>query len=147
MMLTIKTEYLGTQDVGVRVHSKYLENCNAIATFEYLKGSSLSKDVAPFFIDLYDAEKSITVETIGISESTYSEVTGEQVMSYEYYEREADFHTDLIFGAIENQIREQGIDVPWSEKDSLGLSAQKLQKFRQSDHVLHDLSVDELVIK
>ncbi|MCS6271858.1 hypothetical protein G3489_19475 [Shewanella baltica] len=145
--MEVRALYLGDTSDGVKVHSFFLSKCDAQATFEKFKARSVNKDKAPIFIDLYDDEKSLILETIGIDEETYSQITGEMVMSYEYYQRESDFNQDLVFGAIEQVIREQGIDVPWSEKDSLGLSARKLQKFRQSDHILREISVDELVIK
>ena len=38
-------------------------------------------------------------------------------------------------------------DMPWSEKESLCLAALKLQKFRQSDHAMLEISVDDLKLK
>jgi len=146
-MITIKAEYLGTSDNGVRVHSKYLANCDALSTFEQFKFKAISKEHAPFFLDLFDVDKSEIIETIGIDEKTYSDITGETVMSYEYYQREADFNQDLILGAIELDLREQGFDMPWSEKESFGLAALKLQKFRRSDHAMLEISVDDLKLK
>lgn len=143
-MITIKAEYLGITDIGVRVHSKFLANCDAHITFEVLKRQAVSKGSAPFFIDLYDQENSTIIDTIGVSEATYSQVTGEEVMSIEYYERESDFNQDLVFGSIEQGLREKGVDMPWSEKESLGISALKLQNFRRSDHVMLEINVDNL---
>lgn len=146
-MLTIKAEYLGDRDTGVRIHSRFLSNCDAQVTFDLFKKKSISKDKAPIFVDLYDQSKSEIIETIGISESFYSEVTGETVMSYEYYEREADFNQDLVFGAIEKVAIDSGVDIPWEESESQGLAALKLQKFRQSDQVMVEVAVDELKVK
>lgn len=144
MNVAIKAEYLGESGTGVKVHSKFLTNCDARTTFEELKKQAISKDSAPFFIDLYNQETSTIIDTIGISEATYSQITGEVVMSYEYYQREADFNQDLVFGAIEKSLIDNGIEMPWKESESLGLSAQKLQKFRQSDHVMVEMNVDDL---
>lgn len=143
-MLIIKAEYLGSTNIGVKVHSKFLASCDPKITFESLKKEAISKDNAPFFIDLYDQEESTIIDSIGISESAYGKLTGEVIMSYEYYQREADFNQDLVFGAIEENLRAKGVDMPWSEKESLGLSAQKLKKFRQSDHEIIEMNVDDL---
>ena len=146
-MFTIKAEYLGSTDTGVRIYSKFLANCDARTTFEELKKQAISKDSAPFFIDLYNQEISTSIETIGISEATYSQITGEVVMSYEFYQREADFNQDLVFGAIEKSLIDKGEKMPWKESESLGLSAQKLKKFRQSDHVMVEMNVDDLELQ
>ncbi|MBQ4839796.1 hypothetical protein [Pseudoalteromonas luteoviolacea] len=145
-MLAIKAEYLGASDNGVKVHSKFLANCDALSTFDKFKSKAISKEHAPFFIDLVDVEGIETLETIGVDEKTYSDITGETVMTYEYYQREADFNQDLVFGAIEQGLREKGVDMPWPETESFGLAALKLKKFRQSDHVIHEISVDDLEV-
>ena len=90
-MLTVKAEYLGTTDVGVKVHSRFLANCDARSTFEQFKARSISKEQAPFFIDLFDEKKLTIVDTIGVDEQTYSDITSELVMSYEHYQRESTF--------------------------------------------------------
>ncbi len=144
--IAVKAEYLGESGTGVKVHSKFLANCDARSTFEMLKAQAISTDTAPFFIDLYEPETSTNIETIGISEATYTQVTGEVVMSYEYYERETQFKEDLIMGAMESQLRSQGVALPWDESESQGLSALKLQKFKQSDHVIYEMNVDDLEI-
>lgn len=147
MNVAIKAEYLGESGTGVKVHSKFLANCDARSTFELLKAQAMSKDTAPFFIDLYEPETSTNIETIGISEATYKQVTGEEIMSYEYYERESQFNQDLVFGGMEQVLREKGVEIPWDESESLGLSALKLQKFRQSDHVIVEMNVDDLELQ
>ena len=115
----IQDEYLGTKIYGVKVYSKYLADCDALSTFEQFKSKAISKEHAPFFLDLFDVDKSETIETIGVDEKTYSDITGEAVMSYEYYQREADFNQDLILGAIEQNLREQGFDIPGLKKSLL----------------------------
>lgn len=146
MNIVIKAEYLGTSNIGVKVYSEFLANCDARSTFEILKEQAVSTKTAPFFIDLYDSETSTHIETIGISEATYTQVTGETVMSYEYYERESQFKEDLIMGAMEYQLRNKGVGIPWDESESQGLVALQLHKFKQSDHVMHEITVDDLVI-
>jgi hypothetical protein len=145
-MIIIKAEYLDESDIGIKVHSKFLSQCDASSVFSLLKEEAVSKDSAPFFIDLYDQESSTLLETIGISAETYQRFTGETVMSSEYYRREADFNQDLIFGALEQGLIDYGITMPWKEHDSLGLSAKKLQNFRRSDHVLLNIDVDDMEI-
>lgn len=144
MAVVIRAEYLGKADAGVRVHSKFLAGCDSLAVFERFKKDAVSRDTAEFFIDLFDQDKSEIIETIGISESVYSRVTKESVMSYDFYLREADFNEDLLFGAIEEQLRSSGVKLPWSSKESFGISAKKLHEFRQSDHAMIEMNVDSL---
>jgi hypothetical protein len=143
-MFSIKAEYLGNSETGVKVHSKFLANCDASSTFEAFKLQSISKNIAPFFIDLFNPESSTNIQTIGVSEATYKQITGEEIMSSEYYEREALLNQDYIFGAMEQILIKEGLKIPWNESESLGLSALKIQKFRQSDHAIIEMNIDDL---
>jgi hypothetical protein len=142
-MVALKAEYLGESGTGIKVHSKFLANCDALSTFEKLKLQSVSKLTAPFFIDLYEPETSTNIETIGVSEATYNHVTGEAVMSPEYYDRESQFNEDLLFGELEKQLRDKG-KILLEESDSIGAAALRLHKFKQSDHVMLEMNVDDL---
>ncbi len=144
--MQLKALYLGDNNDGVKVHSLFLSKCDVTITFDMFKTYSVDKDKAPFFIDLYDEEQSLIVDTVGISEETYTQITGEVVMSYEYYEREADYNQDLIFGAMEKVIRQHGIDVPWDTDNSFGLAALDLQSFKKTDRIIHELNVDSLIL-
>ena len=51
---------------------------------------------------------------------------------------------DYIFGAMEQILIKEGLKIPWNESESLGLSALKIQKFRQSDHAIIEINIDDL---
>lgn len=118
MAVIIRAEYLGKTDTGVRVHSKFLADCDSLVVFNQFKKEAVNKDKAEFFIDLFDQEKSEIIETIGINKSTYSRVTKESVMSYDHYLHEADLNEDLLFGAIEKSLRLNGVALPWSSQEN-----------------------------
>ncbi len=148
--LIVRAEYLADTDIGVKVHSKFLANCDATSIFNEFKDQEIDKEKAPFFVDLYDQNNSVIIETIGVSESEYIRVTGEVILSYSDYEKEAQFNQDLVFGGLEEMLSKdleaQDKRIPWSEDQSFGLAAKRLQKFKQSDRSIFSMNVDDLEV-
>lgn len=141
----LRAQYLGETDNGIKVYSRFLAECDAKTTLAEFKASSVSKDAAPFFIDLCDDQSTI-IESVGVTEETYGQITGEVVLSYTDYEQAAQFHEDLIFGAMQQDLREKGVDVPENDASKQFDAALKLHKFRQSDRVLQEVKVDNLAL-
>lgn len=141
---SLRALYLGTTDDGVKVHSRFLEKCDVQSTLEAFKKDSIPTDAAPFFIDLWNDNDSTIIETIGVSEETYKKITGEVVLTYSDYEQATQLREDAIFGAMQEVLREKGIDVPVNPESELFDAALAAHKFRKSDHVLINVNVDDL---
>ncbi|USD35608.1 MULTISPECIES: hypothetical protein [Vibrio] len=141
---SLRALYLGTSDDGVKVQSPFLENCDVQDTLDAFKKDSIPKDTAPFFIDLWEDEESTLVETIGVSEDTYKRITGEEVLTYSDYEQAHQLREDAIFGAMQEVLREKGIEVPVNPASEQFDAALAVHRFKKKDHVLVDVNVDDL---
>ncbi|HHC6921443.1 TPA: hypothetical protein ACN33X_001604 [Vibrio parahaemolyticus] len=145
--LSLRALYLGSTDNGVKVHSRFLETCDVNTVFASFKKESISTDNAPFFIDLFDEDASIIKETIGVTEETYSRITGEVVLTYDDYQRADRLHEDALFGAMQELLREKGIDVPENTASELFDAALAAHRFRKQDHVMMEVGVDDLSLR
>jgi len=143
---SLRALYLGTKDDGVKVHSRFLEKCDIKSTLEAFKKESIPTASAPFFIDLWNDDDSTILETIGVSEETYKKITGEVVLNYSDYEQASQLREDAIFGAMQQELRKKGIDVPVNPESELFDAALAAHKFRKSDHVLINVNIDDLEI-
>ncbi len=102
--LSLKAIYLGDSGDGVKVHSRFLSNCDVQATLALFKANAVSTDTAAFFIDLWDDAKCQIIETIGASEETYSKVTGEPVLTHSEYETKSVEIETSVFRALYTQL-------------------------------------------
>ncbi len=84
----MKAIYLGAGDDGYQtgVGAEFDTPEETKAAFDALKPRSIDVSKAPFLIDLWDEEKGI-LDSIGVSEELYTEVTGQQVYSAEVYKQ------------------------------------------------------------
>lgn len=144
--LCLRALYLGTTDDGVKVHSAFLSECDFDSTLKAFKDDSISTKNAPFYIDVWDHEETTLIETIGVSEETYKRITGEEVLSYEQYQELDQLREEAIFGAMQEIMREKGIAVPENRASQSFDAAFALHRFKKQDHVVHELSVDELKV-
>lgn len=141
---SLRALYLGTSDDGVKVQSRFLENCDVQNTLDAFKKDSIPTDTAPFFIDLWEDQEGTLIETIGVSEEVYSRITGEKVLTYSDYEQANQLKEDAIFGAMQEIARQKGINIPVNPESELFDAALAVYRFRKKDHVLIGVNVDDL---
>ena len=100
----MKALYLGTSGDGLQtgVGAGFKTKKEALGAFRELKKQEVDLKEAPFLVDLVGDDGDI-VDTVGISEETYSLVTGQPVFSKEVYEQiDRDF-----WGACEAEYNKQ----------------------------------------
>lgn len=144
--LCLRALYLGTTDDGVKVHSAFLKECDFDSTLKAFKDASISTQTAPFYIDVWDEKETTLIETIGASEDAYKRITGEEVLSYEQYQEADQIREEAIFGVMQEVMREKGITVPENSASESFDAALVIHRFKKQDHVIHELSVDELKV-
>ena len=87
--------YLGTGNDGLQtgVGAEFETPEETMAAFDSIKQRSIPISDAPFLIDLWDEEQGI-IESIGVSEELYTEVTGQPVHSRAVYSQiDSDYWT------------------------------------------------------
>lgn len=141
---SLRALYLGTTGDGVKVHSRFLENCDIQSTLEAFKKDRVDVSTAPFFIDLWKDEESTIVETVGVTEEAYKRITGEEVFNYSDYEQAQQLKEDAIFGAMQEVLREKGANIPVNPESELFDAALAVHRFRKNDHVIINVDVDDL---
>lgn len=139
---SLRALYVGTSNDGVKVHSRFLENCDVQRTLDAFKKDRVATDTASFFIDLWEEEKGVLIETIGVHEEAYKRITGEEILTYSDYEQAQQLHEDAILGAMQEVLHGDAIDLPVNPTSEKFDAALAFHRFKKKDHILVSVNVD-----